>query len=236
MLWMTVNSHQARSFARRTLAALVFACVLATLPACNYIGPMGYLASGDGKVPAAYKLEDGRSTVIFVDDRENLLRNRTMRRTIAQTAEKTLLESSAVAKVVFISSDSIDTVTAADKWGKPMGIAQVGQAVDADTVIYATIDQFTLSTDNVSLSPQATLRVKVVDAVSKQRLFPTGDNEWHITQAIPPRATGEVPKSQSELTVQEQKLAERAGRELAWVFIEHDYVAQENRIKGYAYE
>lgn len=203
------------------------------LSGCNYIGPMGYLIGGNGTVKAAYQLDKTRSHVVFVDDRENLLSNRPLRRTIAQCAERTLLDDNAVEKSDIISSEAVEAVTAADKWGRPMGISQVGQAVNADVVIYATIDQFTISSDGVSLSPQAVLRVKVVDAKTRERLFPTTENDWHTVQTVVPRRDGMTPKTASEVALEERRLAERVGRDLAYVFIDHEFVPMENRIHGY---
>lgn len=210
------------------------ACVLAIAAAgCNYVGPLGYLVGGDGTIPAAYTLDETRTVVIFVDDRENLLRNRTMRRVIAQSAEKTLQAGTKKAKAAIVSSEAVDNVTAADKWGKPMGIAQVGEAVNADMVVYATIDQFTLTLDNASLTPVATMRVKVVDTRTKKRLFPEDEKEWFTVKTAAQRREGNLPRTQSEATVEEQKLAERCGRDLANVFLDHPIVPQENKIKGY---
>lgn len=218
----------------RTLLMLATLIALSVgMASCNYIGPMGYLIGGDGKVKAAHTLESTRTHVVFVDDRENLLRDRTMRRTIAKSAERTLLDANAVAKSDIISSEAVDAIVANDKWGKPMGIAQVGEAAEAEVVIYATIDVFTLSVDGVSLSPQAVARVKVIDSKTRKRLFPTGESPWHTVQTVVPRRDGEVPNTPSALMKEEQLLAERFGRDIAYVFVEHDVVKMENRIKGY---
>ncbi len=214
------------------MLALMIVSPLA-LASCNYIGPMGYLIGGDGKVRAAHTLEATRTHVVFVDDRENLLRDRTMRRMIAKGAERTLLDANAVAKSEIISSEAVDAIVANDKWGKPMGIAQVGEAAEADVVIYATIDVFTLSADGVTLSPQAVARVKVIDSKTRKRLFPTGESPWHTVQTMVPRREGDLPRTPSAMTKEEQVLAERLGRDIAYVFVDHDVVKMENRIKGY---
>ena len=216
----------------RTLAAVSLAALALLAGGCNIVGPMGYLVGGDGKQKAAYTLDQTKSIVVFVDDRENLLRDRSLRRVIAQAAEKQLLESKALKEGDVISCEAVESVTAADRWGKPMGIAQVGEAVKADIVIYAVIDAFTLSPEGVALAPQSTLRVKVIDVPTRKRLYPTDEREWHTSQVAVPRRDGAAPRDQGALVKEERLLAERTGRYLAYVFVDHDIV-KENRIHGY---
>ena len=86
-----------------------------------------------------------------------MLRDRSMRQVIARSTEQRLLDGGAVPKGDVISSDGIAAITAADRWGKPLGIAQVGEALGADVVIYASIDSFALSADRPP-SPTGTAR------------------------------------------------------------------------------
>ena len=59
---------------RRFLIARVVLCgvVMGAMSSCNILSPAAYLAMGQDKAPAKYVLED-RSTVVFVDDRNNAI-------------------------------------------------------------------------------------------------------------------------------------------------------------------
>lgn len=197
---------------------------------CNIVGPAVYFIHGPEKIDAQFELPEDKAVVIFIDDRENVLRDRSMRTVIARATEQALLDGDAAPKGEIISSEGIAAVTAADRWGRPQGIAQVGQAVGADIVIYATIDTFTLSADGTSLSPTGAMRVKVVDTESRERLWPTGDQEWAPVGTVVPRRDGTVPSSLSARVSEEHNLAKRMGADLANIFLRHLANPRENEV------
>lgn len=203
-------------------AAVVLATLLVLLPAgCNIVGPAVYFIHGPAKVQPQYELPEDRPAVVFIDDRTNVLPNRAVRQRVAKAAERTLLDGKAVAKSEIVSSDAILPVATQERFGRPAGIAEIGEAVGAQVVVYATIDGFSLSPNGAEFAPIALARVKVVDAQSKQRLWPGTQSEWHPVRIQPATRTRELPRSLSERTKAEIELAEELGRNIARLFVEY---------------
>ncbi len=198
------------------LAAAFMACAAG----CNIAGPAFYFLHGPDKTPAVFALDKNRSTVIFIDDRTNRIPSRATRDLIGTTAEESLLAEGVVRDMV--QSRKIQTVVARERYGKPMGIAEVGRAVDAQVIVYAWVDQFTLSTDGQTFAPTAALRIKVVDAESGQRLFPGPDTDgWYAFSVAVPPQQGITPDTAALRQRSEQNLARYTGESLAKLFFEH---------------
>lgn len=198
------------------------AVALAAMGGCNIVGPMGFLVGGEEKVDAQYRLPADRPAVVFVDDRSSVLPSRAARSRVAQAAEQTLLSGGAAGKSDIISSEAISPVLGAERFARPTGIAEVGTAVGAKTVVYATIDRFALSPNGAEFSPTATARVKVVDAETKQRLFPDAPEEWYTLSFTMPVRQGDVPKTDAERARAEAELADRLGVMIGRIFVKHD--------------
>lgn len=215
----TKPAHTSARLARLSFGLLAAAFV--SLAGCNIIGPAFVLVHGPEKVQAAYELDKTKSTVIFIDDRVPYT-SRAVRDVIGRTAEEALLEEKALKDVV--SGKSIQAVVARERFGKPMGIADVGKAVGADVVIYAWVDGFTLSQDGQTFTPSAALRVKVIDAATKERLFPKPDasEPWYPLVVQPPPQQGFRPGTPAEEDKARQDLARVVGLALARVFFEHE--------------
>ena len=81
------------------LVASAVACVL--MASCNILAPAGYLAFGQPKAPALYEPED-RTTVVFVDDRQNVIpMNATrIRREIADKVSADLMEQEVITDMI----------------------------------------------------------------------------------------------------------------------------------------
>src|SRR6185295_7213143 len=114
------------------------------------------------RVKKVYTLDKSKSTVVLIDDLGNSVPRRVLRVTIGEATEKVLMKEKLVKDV--ISTQSAMAAAGNDKSGKPLSIAEVGAAVKAEIVVYATIDTFTLTPDGSTLSPMAKARVKVIDA------------------------------------------------------------------------
>lgn len=198
---------------------------------CNIVGPAVFFVAGPEKIPAAYTLPKDKTAVVFVDDRTNRVPSRATREIIGKTAEDLLLENGAVADMV--QSRRVQTVIARERFGKPMGIAEVGRALGAKVVIYCWIDEFKLSEDGQSLLPVAAVRVKVIDAETKERLFPGADDPtgWHVVRVNPPPQQGGLGSTLAERNKAEQDLARWVGRSLAGVFYERSSELQPRRLE-----
>lgn len=196
--------------------------------ACNIVGPVGFLVAGEEKIPALYKLDPERPTVVFIDDRASRVPDRMLRSIIGRVAEQALLEEKLVKEV--ISSDGLASVVARERFGKPMGIAEVGAAVGAEVVVYATIDEFTLSADQHTFAPKAAARVKVIDTKTKQRLWPVDDPGWHVVAVQIPERQGTVPSGAGDISAAQRELAAKLGDAITKIFYAHQRYEGSERI------
>lgn len=195
--------------------------VLLACAGCNIVGPIGVLVAGEEKTPALYELPAERPAVVFVDDRDSRLPTRAARARVSQAAEQALLDGKAVPKSDIVSSESIDAILSSERSSKQSGIAEVGTAVGAQIVVYATVDVFTLTMDGNQFAPTATARVKVVDAREKSRLWPKSPEEWHTVTVTAKVSSPAMPSKQGERSMAEQDLADRLGRAIGNVFVKH---------------
>lgn len=191
------------------------------LAGCNIVGPAAYFIGGPAKVKPQFVLPRDKSAVVFVDDRANVLPTRASRRRVAQSAERTLLDGKAVGKADIIGSDAILSIAAQERFGRPTGIAEIGKAAGAQTVIYATIDSFGLAPSGQELAPIATARVKVIDVESRRRLWPGSDREWMPVTARLPIRPATAPRDTSARAKLEDELSEFLGVSIARLFVEY---------------
>jgi hypothetical protein len=205
---------------------IVAALAAGALGACNIVGPLGFIVGGEEKTPALYELDEERSAVVFIDDRASKVPEITTRALVGRSAEQALVDQKLVKEV--ISSEGLAGVVARERFGKPMGIADVGAAVGAQTVIYATIDEFTISVDRTTFAPRAAARVKVVDTESKKRLWPIDDPGWHTVVVQLDQRQGTTPTGSGDVGAANRELAARLGDAIAKTFYAHQrYVGSE---------
>ncbi|HYE02520.1 MAG TPA: hypothetical protein VD963_04725 [Phycisphaerales bacterium] len=213
---------------RAVLAGLLGAVLLSGAAGCNIIGPAAYFAMGPEKVPAQYQLDEHKPVVVFVDDRASRVPDRVVRRRIGQAADEHLVARK-LAKDV-IAADSVAAVVAREKFGRPMGIADVGRAVSAGQVVYVRIEEFTLSADGTAFAPRAVADVKVVDVETGTRLWPDGDPGYHqLVVELPPRQ-GTAPRTTAELIEAQRVLAQRLGTAIGQLFYEHEQRPTKDRL------
>jgi hypothetical protein len=199
----------------RTLTVAAAALLALPLASCNIIGPAYLLVHGPEKTPAVHKLEKERSTVIFVDDRANVLSRRALRTQIAKSAESALLKEGVLTNVV--DATAAMQVALRESAGEPMAISTLGQSVQADVVIYVIMDSFLLSNDGQTFTPQATAHVKVIDSTSQKRLFPEKKEGHPVTVTIK-MASGTVPRTQTDQINALNALADATGQQIARLF------------------
>lgn len=200
-------------------AAVGLLAIASLIAGCNIVAPAYLLIAGPEKVPAQHELEKARPTVVFIDDRSNRLPRRALRQTIGEEVQRLLLADRALTDV--IDTRAAITVASQDRVGQSMSIVDIGRAVKAEVVIYATIDAFSLTTDGESYSPVATLRVKVVDVVTDKRIWPEEASGFPLTLTFPPRSS-EVPRNLTEVRAAEDDLARRVGLGLAQLFMKYE--------------
>lgn len=203
-------------------SGMALAAAAATVSAgCNILGPALYFAHGPEKTPRVHELSKDRPTVIFIDDRSNKIPRRVLRVTIGEEAERLMLDKKVIATGKLISSQSSLAAASQDKFGEPLPVTEIGRAVNAEVVVYAAVDEFTLSPDGQSFIPTVSMRVKVIDAVSEERIWPA-EGSGHPVRIRLPIRQGTAPTSIADQMRAEQELARYAGQALAKLFYTHE--------------
>lgn len=203
---------------------------MALLAGCNILGPAGFFLMGPERTPAQYELDPEKAVVVFVDDSGSLVPERTSRRRIGQTAERALLDEAEIKRV--ISSDAALAVASREKFGQPLGVSEIGQAVGADLVVYALVTSFQLSPDGASFQPSASALVRVVDVKTKERIWPVGDQTAQQVAVVSTERQGPPPTNVGQRTQAERVLAGRLGDEIAKLFYEHQMDQAKSRVGG----
>lgn len=219
-----LNKNSSRQTRLRACACALI-CILGlaggmVLPGCNIVGGAAYLIHGPEKVPKQFSLDPLKKAVVFVDDTAPVVKSRMQRMRIASTAEQALLKEGKMEHI--IASADLQSIVDRERFSKPLGIDEVGEAVGAEVVIYAQMLSFNLTPDEQSFIPSAQVRVKVVDAKEKKRVWPQGLQEWYVLDVSPREKQGPPPTTLSERDAAYLQLAERVGRSIAYLFIEHE--------------
>jgi hypothetical protein len=189
------------------------------LGGCNIAGPALLIAHGPEKTKRVHTLDPEKVTVMFIDDRQNRVPRRAMRVAMTAEAERTLLSNKVVKDMV--AGQSALVAAGNDRSGRPAPIAEIGRAVEAQTVIYATIDEFTLSPDGQTYAPTVRMRVMVVDVESNTRVWPA-DPTGHPVFVRPKVTSRDMPTSIAGRFQAEEDLATLAGLYLANLFFDHE--------------
>ena len=186
---------------------------------CNIVTPVAYAIHGPEKVMPMYTLDKNASTVIFVDDPSSKIALRRLRYTIADTATKVLLEQRVLTDM--IDPRGILAAAGKERHSERMSITELGKSVGADIVVYAVVTEFSLFPEAGSYTPTATMRLKVIDVASGERLWP--DNEFgHLFKVAIPQLPSTTGLGASEKIKTESELAARAGLGLAQMFYKHE--------------
>lgn len=147
--------------------------LLLWLGGCNIVTPVSYLVFGPEKVEAQYELKDV-PTVVYIDDRQNVVNPVSLRRMIADSASTDLMQFNCVTTTIS-GQDAMAIVLQKEKSNKVMSIEDIGKAVGAQQVIYVEMQMFTESPDGATPRPTAQALVRVIDIDQHERVFPPTD-------------------------------------------------------------
>lgn len=200
-------------------AALICASALS---GCNLIAAGTFLIAGGDKVEAQTTLEKEKSHVIFVDDRGGVLRQRAVRDQIASSAEQRILDEKLV--IEMIQGRQAVAASRTERAGKLLTIAQIGQSVKSERVIYANVDSFVLKPDGQTYQPTAVLSVKIIDSVTGAKLWPTVDqgiDSFRLSVTFREQVSNAPQGFAAEMSA-EQNFAKAVGLRLAQMFYKHE--------------
>lgn len=215
----------------KLLIAVGLAAGAGWMGGCNIVAPVYLLVHGPEKNPAVYTLPKEKSAVVVVDDRASQIPQRSLRDVIARTAEEHLLTNGAVTDM--IASRNATAVLNRERYGEPMTISEIGQAVHAKVVIYAKIEQFSLTEDQQTMTPLCVAKVRVVDAETGERMFPSAESQldaFPLRVQLPPQG-GMAALNSSQISQANQALAVISGQMLARMFYETERMTDPKTLK-----
>jgi hypothetical protein len=215
-----MDMHKSWHWAGRMMVAAACGTAAVWMSACNILGPAIMLVHGPDKEPAQFTLDKQRPTVVFVDDRASVLPRRSMRLQIAGTAQKTLLSERVLTNV--IDATAAMNVAAHETSGQPIDLASLAKAVQAEVVIYVSVDSFVLSPDGQTFAPEAHYHAKVIDITRPEpRVWPPEHEGYPFSIVMKP-GNAAAPKVATEQLTALNALADRSGVAIAQLFFSHD--------------
>jgi len=200
------------------VAALVAGIFLVS---CNYLVPASYIIDGPPSIDAQYTLPD-RKTVVFVDDRTNILSRTQLRAVIGDKVSTVLMKQGLVTDTI-ATRDAIAIARKDETVDKPIPISEIGQRVGADTIIYVQIEDFALSAPGGIARPSAQASVKVIDVSGRSRLYPAPSELKGQPVSTSMREVSEdLYQSTAGRRQIEDILAAEIGAEVAKLFYKHE--------------
>jgi hypothetical protein len=216
------KQHRA-SWGRTLGVALAVLGAAGSLSGCNIVGPAILLVNGPPKVHSQFTLEKKRPTVVFVDDRASVLPRRALRLQIATLCQNALLKEKVLTNV--IDASAAMSVAAHESAADLMDITSLAKAVQAEVVIYISVDSFALTPDGQTFSPEAHYHVKVIDITKPEARIWPAEHEGHATAVTTKASSHANPKTAGEQITSLMALAERSGVAIAQLFYTHDVLA-----------
>ncbi len=216
-----------RAHACGVLAVLTAGMTVSLIIAgCNYAAPASYAIFGAGKIDAVHNLDQVRS-VVFVDDRQNVLPRTGMRATIGDKVSGDIMTEKLVPSAVR-PADAIVLTRQREDGAKPLSIAAIGRQLECQQVIYVQLSGFSLSGDGslagAGATPTATAYVKVIDAVNNGRSFPTDDGPGYQVTAKLREVDQDQISTAARRRAVEDKLCMELGLQIGLLFYEHERV------------
>jgi len=201
---------------------MALATALAVMSNCNIITPIAVIVEGPPTIDAEYKLPD-RTTVVFVDDRRNILADFAIRRYIGDKVSEHLLRAGVLTDA--ISTGDALSVAGREQAGALMPIEQIGKEVGAAQLIYIELLKFSLEAPNGQPTAIAELQVKVIDVENRARQFPgTGaENPARFMMVtLPPDQAFQPMLGRSARREAEYTLADMVADQVSKLFYEHE--------------
>jgi len=193
----------------------------ALVAGCNILNPAIFILEGPPSNEAQYTLPD-RPTVVFVDDRKNLLPRTQLRTIIGDRVAGDLMRQELVSATI-TSRDAVAVARREESVAKPLSIAEIGEKVGAEVVIYVQIGSFNLAEPGNMPRPNGYALVKVIDATNRARLFPTdaGDSGVQVNSTMR-EVSMDLYNSQAGRRSIEDQLADNLGDRIAKLFYKHE--------------
>jgi hypothetical protein len=199
------------------------ACIFAfgLLSSCNVVAGVLYVTSPDPEQIALFELPQ-KKTVVFIDDRHNIMHPSRLKSVIADKVTEELLGRELVVDMI-ASRDAMRYADSQDRNGSMLTIGAIGKSIGASIVIYVEITTFIMTVDGHNPAPLAGCSVRVVDVDNKIQLFPAPDeiNAAYKVRAALHRAGPHQLESVSATRKLSGELAVKLGDAVAKLFYTH---------------
>ncbi len=199
--------------------AAVLACSALALGGCNIVAPLFFIVAGPETFEAEHKLDEERTTVVFVDDPRSQLPRRALRLGLLEAVQDEMLRKNLVDDL--LDGQAAIRVADADSSGGQMSVTELGRSIDADVVVWVTVDQFVRPTPTGDVQPSASLRVRVVDTEANTLLYPESPTGRAVRVSDTIRR-GAVANAAGARSAAEIAVANKAGIAAAQLFYEHE--------------
>lgn len=213
------------------ITPLMLACVILS-GGCNIVGPVAAAVAPPPTVAAEYTLQD-RPTVVFIDDRENVVNPISFRRVIADKVSEDLMTKKILSRTIR-PHDALAVASHYDRSNQVMPIDAIGRAVGAEQVLYIEMVAFVDHIDRNTPRGYASARVRVIDVENRKRLYPPEDADVPYRQIDV--MTGEMkPEAYHTRATRMQvfdTLAKETGSTVAKLFYKHEQRELGGRLGG----
>lgn len=225
-----VHWTSAEKMMRRPLLYCVLcssAAIAAILPAgCNILGPAAFVLSGPATIDAEFRLPD-QPTVVFVDDRRNVLANRGIRSYLGDKTGEYLLRHKVlnVEKQHSIRTGGALAAARGDEQGHLLSLEEIGEKVGARQVIYIDMLTFQIETTDGESHTHAQFAVKVIDVETRTRIFPdpeSGPPARTMVVSLPPERTYQPIFNRETRREAELALAVLIADKVSKIFYKHE--------------
>ena len=145
------------------------------LSACNILAPASYVVGGTGMNPAEHELDEMK-TLVFVDDRKNVLPRTVLRVNLSEDISLLLLELELVPGTVD-PGDAMAMVRSRERNGQIMSIESIARDAGVKQVLFIEMESFGQLQRSADLRPNASCLIRVMHFGQGGRVYPTGDIE-----------------------------------------------------------
>ena len=217
--------------AGRAIRIAAFSAVLASgalLAGCNIVTPIAYAIDGPGQIEAEYTLAN-KKTVVFVDDPNNIIPRTSLLTTVGDAVSFDLMQREILASTVSTrDAIAVARASAGADAKKLVSTESIARSLDASQVIHIqpVIFDITGRNDSQGMRPTATVRVKVIDMDTRERVYPSTGSSVDgrdVTATIRESDIGSL-RSRAGRSQIEDELAKKVALEVAQLFYKHDRI------------
>jgi hypothetical protein len=219
-----------KRFFRRFATVGLLACIAGAVGGCHVFGAWTR-AMFPETIPPKYELPEDKKILVFVDDKLNPIAYPDLKRRLTESTNELLLEQDLAAKVIEYPK-ILDFETSHEDFYR-ISVAEVGDALGADLVLYVHIDQFQLRERGQDPLWHGRLgtTVRVVDVHrgmirEEPRLWPIPDGTQGYTVETVDRPV-ETETSRTYGKVLADEMADEMAERIVNLFREHKVYAED---------